>query len=150
MAHREIHPGGPLPLHPAAQQRRRLEIARINTAIGCDEGFHSEVSRPLTHGGGIKFREERRPQLIRLFRAGVAGGKLFARLSAGEVQSAATSDEKLPAHRRLGLEQRHCCAAGRRHFGCAQAGRATADNCDFDAELKQTPPRHATVFAKGK
>jgi hypothetical protein len=98
---------------------------------------------------GVEFRQERRPQTFRLFRAGIAGGKLFARLGMGEIQPAAAGNQKLPANRRLALEQRHLCATCRRHFGCAQARRATADNCDVDAELKQTPPRRATAFAAG-
>ena len=147
MAHRELHPGFPQPMHPAAQQRRGLEFARINAATRRHERLHSQLRRPFPQRIGIEFREERRPQFGRLSRAGVAGGEAFARFGVGEIQTPATGDEKLPAHRRLGIEQRHGRTARRRHFRGAQTRRTAADDRNVDAQSKQSPPRRATPFA---
>src|ERR1019366_4096467 len=76
-----------------------------------------------------------------------ARSRCTQRFSIGEIQTPAPGDEKLSAHRWLGIEQRHARAARRRHFRCAQARGATADDYDLDAELKQYLQRRAMVFA---
>ena len=147
MAHGEMHAGLAQPMDPAAQQRRGLEFAGINTATRRCKSFHTELSRPLPQGVGIKFREERGPHFGRLFRAGVARGEAFARFGVGEVQAAATGHEKLAAYGRLGIKQGHGRAARRRHFCGAQTRRTAANDRDIDAEAKQSLPRRATPFA---
>lgn len=134
-------------MHPAPQQRGGLEFARVNPAARRGKRLYSQVSRPAPQRLGIKFREQRRPQIIRLSRSGVACGKALAWFRVGEIQTAATGNEKFPAYGWFGIKQRYARSARRRHFGGAQARRTAADDRDVDAELKQDCPRRATEFA---
>ena len=147
MTHRKLNPGFPQPMHPSTQQRRSLELARIDAPAGGGERFHPEISRPFPQRIGIKFREERAPEFGRLSVTGVARGEAFEGFGVGEIQAAATGDEKLPAHRRLGIEQRHGSSACRSYFRCTQARWSAADDCNVDAESKQSVRHRATMFA---
>ena len=147
MAKQEFHPGLAQAMDPAAQQRRGLELARIDATAGRHERFHPQIRRPFPQRVGIEFREERRPHFWGLSCASVARDEVFARLGVGEIQASATGDEKLAAHGWLGIEQRHGRAARRRHFRGAQTRRTAADDRKVDAGGKQSRARRATPIA---
>jgi hypothetical protein len=64
----------------------------------------------------------------------------------GQIQTAATGDEKFPSHRWFGIKKSYGCSAGGRDFRSAQARWATANDCDLDRALKQYWRGRATQF----
>src|SRR4051812_45730920 len=63
------------PMNPTPQERRRLQVPRIDAAGRRDKCFDAQALRPAPQFRGSKFREQPRPKARGLIRAAIPRGE---------------------------------------------------------------------------
>src|SRR5690606_27754716 len=113
------------PPHPAAQQRRGLQVGGEYAPGRADERLHAEATRPCAQGAGIEAAQPTGDLPVPL---AITLRESRLRLSVGEVESALARDQELAADRTFRIEHVDVHAGRARDLGGHQPRRPTADH----------------------
>src|SRR5471030_1778611 len=106
--------------HPAAQQRRGLEVQRKYATGTADEGFHSQAARPRAHRGRIELCKPARDFIAA---RAVACDESWRFFRMGEIEPTLAGDKKLAPDRAEAFVQMHFGPGRARDFRRHQSRR---------------------------
>ena len=116
------------PIQPAQEEPRGAKSHGIDAPGGGGKGFDAQPGSPATKRGGIKVAQERRPDIPWHFGAAIARCEAFGGFRTGQVEPAASRNEKLAAQRGFRVKNGHGRTARSGDFRRAQTRRASADD----------------------
>ena len=114
-------------LEPGAQQRGGFHVGGEHAAGAANKGFDAQIVNPLAQGIGIECAQQR-GDLRCAF--SVAGEERRVRFGVGDVHAADPSQQELAPDRGHAVVHVDADSGLAQHFGCHQAGGATADDSD--------------------